>query len=157
MDLKLLSRQIESLAEEEPGAVTVLANASALLNDALDNVNWVGFYLVRDGGLVLGPFQGRPACVRIESGKGVCGTALATGEAQLVPDVHEFPGHITCDSASESEVVIPVRDPDTGCITGVLDIDSPSKGRFTEGDLTALTEFVGTLQSVIAWQSGSDV
>ena len=123
----------------------------ARYDKALDDINWVGFYLVRKGGLVLGPFQGKPACVWIESGRGVCGTALASGEAQLVPDVHEFPGHIACDSASESELVIPMRDPKTGEITGVLDIDSPSKGRFTENDLNELKRFVSTLEKVIEW------
>ena len=110
MDIGILKKQIAALAEEAPQPVPVLANAAALLNESLENINWVGFYLVRNGELILGPFQGRPACVRIERGRGVCGTALATGEPQLVPDVHEFPGHIACDSASESEIVIPIRD-----------------------------------------------
>ena len=105
---------------------------------------------VEDGSLVLGPFQGKPACVRIEKGKGVCGTALASGRSQLVPDVHAFPGHIACDSASASEVVIPLRDR-SGAIRGVLDIDSPLKGRFTEDDLRDLEAFTAALESVTAW------
>ena len=150
MDAKLLAKQIRALAEECSDPVPLLSNASALLNEAMDNINWVGFYLVKDGGLVLGPFQGKPACVRIAKGRGVCGTALASGKSQLVPDVHAFPGHIACDSASASEVVIPLRDR-SGAIRGVLDIDSPLKGRFTEDDLRDLEAFTAALASVTAW------
>ena len=150
MDTELLAKQIRALAEEANDPVPLLSNASALLNEAMDNINWVGFYLVKDGGLVLGPFQGKPACVRIAKGKGVCGTALASGKSQLVPDVHAFPGHIACDSASASEVVIPLRDR-SGAIRGVLDIDSPLKGHFTESDLRDLEAFTAALASVTAW------
>ena len=152
MDVKLLAKQIKALAEESNDPMPLLSNASALLNESMEDINWVGFYLVKDGALVLGPFQGKSACMRIAKGKGVCGTAFETGESQLVPDVHEFPGHIACDSASASEVVIPLRDAD-GAIRGVLDIDSPLKGRFTEDDLRELEAFAAAVGSVTAWDA----
>ncbi len=144
MDYRLLCRQIESLAEETPDWLPVMANASALLYDALQDVNWAGFYLVRDGKLILGPFQGKVACVRIAKGKGVCGTAWKEDRTQLVPDVHAFPGHIACDAASRSEIVVPIRR--GGEVVAVLDIDSPVPERFTEEDREGLELFVNTLE-----------
>ena len=121
-----------------------MANASALLYDALQDVNWAGFYLVRGGDLILGPFQGKVACVRIAKGKGVCGTAWKEDRTQLVPDVHAFPGHIACDAASRSEIVVPIRR--GGEVVAVLDIDSPVPERFTEEDREGLELFVKTLE-----------
>ncbi len=143
---KLLSDQLKALAEDEPNYIPVLSNASALLNDNLDDINWAGFYLMDNGSLLLGPFQGKVACIRIQVGKGVCGTAVAEDKTQLVKNVHEFPGHIACDSASNSEIVVPIHK--NGQIVGVLDIDSPSLARFTEEDKAGLEEFVNTLESV---------
>lgn len=133
----LLAAQAAALVEGEGDAIANMANLSALLWQALPEINWVGFYRRVGEELVLGPFQGKPACVRIAWGKGVCGTAAATGEPQLVPDVHAFPGHIACDAASRSELVIPLRGPE-GTVTGVLDLDSPLPGRFTQEDLEGL-------------------
>lgn len=128
----LICQQIAALTDGIPYLIANLANASAVLNEALTDINWVGFYLVEDGRLVLGPFQGKTACIEIPCGRGVCGTALAKNETQLVYDVHQFPGHIACDSASNSEIVIPLRK--NGQVVAVLDIDSPSVGRFDEED-----------------------
>jgi GAF domain-containing protein len=125
--------------------MTVLANISALIWESLEDINWAGFYLWRNGRLELGPFQGRPACTVIEKGRGVCGTAVAEDRTQLVIDVHEFPGHIACDSASNSEIVIPLRR--GGVVFGVLDIDSPSLGRFTEEDKVQLEKLAEVLQN----------
>jgi L-methionine (R)-S-oxide reductase len=131
-DYTALARQLESLLAGERDLIANAANTSALIFDALSDVNWVGFYFLKDGELVVGPFQGKPACVRIALGKGVCGTAALERRAVLVPDVHEFPGHIACDAASRSEIVIPLlRD---GEVLGVLDLDSPSLARFDEAD-----------------------
>ncbi len=139
----LLAKQLDALLDGETNQIANLSNASALLNQFLDDTNWVGFYLMEDGELVLGPFQGLPACVRIAVGRGVCGTAVAKNETQRIEDVHAFPGHIACDAASNSEIVIPlVKD---GEVIGVLDIDSPSKGRFTEQDQAGLETFVAHL------------
>lgn len=138
-----LIRQLEALIEGETNAVANMANASALLHQFLQDINWVGFYVTEGNELVLGPFQGLPACVRIPFGKGVCGTAAATKTTQLVPDVHQFPGHIACDAASNSEIVVPLIK--NGEIIGVLDIDSPSKNRFDELDQTYLEKFVQSL------------
>ncbi|GLX66373.1 GAF domain-containing protein [Paenibacillus glycanilyticus] len=135
----LLIKQLTGLVEDERSRIANLANASALLGQFLDDINWVGFYLLEEGELVLGPFQGKPACTRIKVGRGVCGTAVAREEAVLVEDVHQFPGHIACDSASNSELVIPLYS--GGQIIGVLDIDSPSFSRFDETDLRYLTSF----------------
>ena len=143
----LLCQQLRALTADVPYTIANLANASALLWQTLPQINWAGFYWMEDGALVLGPFQGKPACIRIPVGKGVCGTAVAENAAQLVPDVHAFPGHIACDSASESEIVIPIRNGDEIC--GVLDIDSPIKGRFTEKDLAGLTQFVAVLEKAL--------
>ncbi|TCW56511.1 GAF domain-containing protein [Bacillus thuringiensis] len=136
-------KQLDALLTGEPNVVANLSNASALLNQFLDRVNWVGFYVTEGNQLVLGPFQGMPACVRIPFGRGVCGVAAETKTSQLVADVHQFPGHIACDSASNSEIVVPIVK--EGTIIGVLDIDSPEKNRFDEVDQRYLEKFVETL------------
>lgn len=136
----LLAKQVDALLEGETNQVANLSNASALLNQFLEDTNWVGFYLMEQGELVLGPFQGLPACVRIAVGRGVCGTAVAERQTLRIEDVHAFPGHIACDAASNSEIVIPLIKDDE--VIGVLDIDSPSKGRFTEEDQQGLELFV---------------
>ena len=166
-DYGLLAKQIVSLAEVDVHWLPVLSNAAALLWDALDDINWAGFYLldpatvagVEPGSglgaepglepvspeLRLGPFQGKVACVRIPFGRGVCGTAVSTKTSQLVEDVHQFPGHIACDSTSNSEVVVPIFEGDQ--VVGVLDIDSPNVARFTQEDLTGLEQVVKALES----------
>lgn len=145
---QLVEKQLRALLEGEHNAIANLSNASALLNQFLENINWVGFYLVEDNELVLGPFQGLPACVRIPFGKGVCGTAALNKETIRVEDVHQFPGHIACDAASQSEIVIPLLKAD-GTLIGVLDIDSPEKNRFDELDQTYLELFVSTLMTYL--------
>ena len=154
-DYKTLNSALSGLITGCPHFIANLANASALLWEFLPDINWAGFYLMEDGKLVLGPFQGKAACIEIEVGRGVCGTAVASGKIQLVPNVHEFPGHIACDSASNSEIVIPLRkkglkDGGAGPIFGVLDIDSPSPGRFTEEDRIGLEEFARILEEGLA-------
>lgn len=139
----LLIRQLSALLEGERDAIANLANASALLNQFFTEVNWVGFYLLKEGELVLGPFQGLPACVRIPVGRGVCGTAAERRSTVRVDDVHQFPGHIACDPASQSEIVVPIMK--DGRLIGVLDIDSPVKSRFDETDQAGLEKFVETL------------
>lgn len=139
-----LSKQLDALLTGETDAIANLTNASALLNTFLSDINWVGFYVMKDGELVLGPFQGLPACVRIPVGRGVCGTAVSTNSTMLVEDVHAFPGHIACDAASNSEIVVPVRK--NGEVIGVLDIDSPLKARFTTVDQAGLEQFVQVLE-----------
>ena len=168
-DYGLLAKQIVSLAEVDAHWLPVLSNAAALLWDALDDINWAGFYLVDPATVAgvesgaglgaesdsepaspelrLGPFQGKVACVRIPFGRGVCGTAAATKTSQLVEDVHQFPGHIACDSASNSEVVVPIFEGDQ--VVGVLDIDSPSAARFTQEDLAGLEQVVKALESCV--------
>ena len=146
-DYGLLSRQLEALSESSKNYIPLLANASALIFESMEDLNWAGFYLVRNDALLLGPFQGKTACVNIEKGKGVCGTAFEKDETQLVKNVHEFPGHIACDSASNSEIVIPIHKDEK--VTAVLDIDSPSLNRFDENDREGLESFVKTLESVI--------
>ena len=143
----LLVSQAESVIENVPYTVTNLANISALIYDELSDLNWAGFYLMRDGKLILGPFQGKLACTQIPIGKGVCGTAVAENKTMLVENVHEFPGHIACDSASNSEIVIPVRH--DGEVIGVLDIDSPLVGRFSEEDKAGLEKLVSVLEAHI--------
>lgn len=138
-----LAKQLDALLTDEDDFIANLSNASALLNQFLDHINWVGFYLLKNNTLVLGPFQGLPACVQIAVGRGVCGTAVANKETILVPDVHAFPGHIACDAASQSEIVIPLMK--DGNIIGVLDIDSPQKNRFSLDDQDGLELFVSTL------------
>ena len=147
-DYKLLCRSLRSLIENVPHPISNLANASALLWETLEDINWAGFYLLEGDMLVLGPFQGKTACIEIGPGKGVCGAAAAGNRTQLVPDVHAFPGHIACDSASNSEIVVPLRR-DDGTVFGVLDIDSPSLGRFTEDDQTGLEAFAAILSEEI--------
>lgn len=144
-NFNLLIKQLEALIEDEKNIVANLSNASALLNQFLDRINWVGFYLFDENKneLVLGPFQGLPACVRIPIGRGVCGTAAKKRETIVVPDVHQFPGHIACDANSLSEIVIPIVK--NGTLFGVLDIDSPEKNRFDQGDQQKLEEFVNML------------
>ena len=143
----LLKEQLQSLVMGVPYSVANLANASALLNQALRDINWVGFYLCQDGKLVLGPFQGKTACIEIPFGRGVCGTAVAKDETQLVYDVHQFSGHIACDSASNSEIVIPLHK--DGAVAAVLDFDSPLVGRFTEADKIGLELLVPVLESIL--------
>lgn len=147
VDYKLLNAQLEALTEGVPFEIANLANAAALLWQSLADINWAGFYKMVEGELVLYPFQGKPACIRIPVGKGVCGTAVAEDRTQLVPDVHQFPGHIACDSASNSEIVVPIHV--RGKIWGVLDIDSPYFDRFRESDREGLEEFVGILENVL--------
>ena len=142
-----LNAELSALVAGIPYETANLANASALLWQHLDGINWAGFYKMVDGKLVLGPFQGKPACIEISVGRGVCGTAVAEDRTQLVYDVHRFPGHIACDSASNSEIVIPIHA--GGKIWGVLDIDSPTVGRFTEDDQTGLEQFVVVLQKTL--------
>ena len=150
IDYGSLCQNLRALTEGVAYEVANLANASALLWQELPKINWAGFYLMEDGALVLGPFQGKPACIRIPVGKGVCGTAAAERKTQLVPDVHAFPGHIACDCASRSEIVVPIYK--NGEIYGVLDIDSPYQGRFTEEDRVGLERFVGILEeSLLAY------
>ena len=147
VDYKDLIRRLRSLTEDVPYEIANLSNAAALLWEMLPDINWAGFYKMVDGALVLYPFQGKPACIRIPVGRGVCGTAVAEDRAQLVADVHQFPGHIACDSASNSEIVIPIHV--NGGIWGVLDIDSPYLNRFTEEDQAGLEWFVKTLEEVL--------
>ncbi|MBY7894660.1 GAF domain-containing protein [Vibrio fluvialis] len=142
-----LTKQAVALLESEPDMIANLSNLSALLNMELEDLNWVGFYLMRDGELVLGPFQGKPACVRIPVGRGVCGTAVAANSVQRVYDVHEFEGHIACDAASNSEIVIPFSI--NGEVAGVLDIDSPSVGRFSETDEEGLTFLMTEVEKLL--------
>ena len=158
VDYELLVRQIEALAQTDNHWLPVLSNASACLFEAMDNINWAGFYLVDESTrdkktpeLRLGPFQGKVACVRIPFGRGVCGTAAAEDKTQLVSDVHAFPGHIACDAASRSEVVVPLHC--GGRVVGVLDIDSPLLDRFSAYDARGLESFVCALENCICWNA----
>lgn len=144
-DYKELNRQLAGLIGGVPHLTANLANASALLFSSLDELNWAGFYLREGETLVLGPFQGRPACIEIPLGRGVCGTAAARDETQTVPDVHAFPGHIACDGASRSEIVVPIHGPD-GAVVGVLDLDSPVPDRFDPEDRAGLEDFVSVME-----------
>lgn len=144
-DYQMLNQQLAALIHGVPHRIANLANASALLYNTLPDLNWAGFYIMENGMLVLGPFQGKPACIEIRVGRGVCGTAAAEDRTQLVYDVHQFPGHIACDGASNSEIVVPIHAGDR--IVGVLDIDSPLVGRFTEEDRAGLEEFVHILET----------
>lgn len=146
-DYEMLMKQLRALSEGEPNPIAIMANASALLNQFLTDVNWVGFYLWKDNELVLGPFQGLPACIRIPYGQGVCGTALKEQTVQRVADVNQFPGHIACDSASRSEIVVPLLIHDE--LYGVLDIDSPSHNRFDDTDEIYITKYAEILQSFL--------
>ena len=138
-----LAAQLTSLLAGERDLIANAANFSALIFHSLPDLNWAGFYFAKDGELVLGPFQGQPACVRIRVGQGVCGTAAAKCATTIVPNVHEFPGHIACDSASDSEIVVPLIKNDE--LIGVLDLDSPSPARFDEADAAGLEEMVRIL------------
>lgn len=142
-----LIANIKALSNGVDYPISNLANAAALLWEALDDINWAGFYIMDGGELKLGPFQGKIACTRIAVGRGVCGTAVAEDKTQLVYNVHEFPGHIACDSASNSEIVIPIHK--NGKVWGVLDIDSPKIGRFDENDREGLEEFVKIVEASI--------
>ena len=146
-DYSALNKELRALISGVPHKTANLANAASLLYNSLDDLNWAGFYLMEKGILVLGPFMGKPACIEIPVGKGVCGTAVAENRTQLVYDVHRFPGHIACDSASNSEIVVPLRK--DGEILGVLDIDSPSVGRFTGDDKAGLEEFAKISEEVL--------
>lgn len=147
VDYALLCSQLRALTEDVPYEIANLANASALLWETLPDINWAGFYKMEGGALVLHPFQGKPACIRIAVGKGVCGTAVAEDKTQLVPDVHRFPGHIACDGASNSEIVVPIHV--NGEVWGVLDIDSPLFDRFSLADQAGLEEFVKVLETIL--------
>ena len=152
-DYQTILRQLEALAASSRDPVALMANTAALLYHGMADVNWAGFYLVKDGVLLLGPFQGKVACVTIQKDKGVCGTAWAEDRLQLVPDVHAFPGHIACDSASRSEIVVPLhRD---GEVCAVLDIDSPLPGRFTADDAVGLTALAVTLEQLFFCADGT--
>ena len=146
-DYKALNAQLAALVGGVPHRTANLANAAALLYGTLEGINWVGFYWREGDTLVLGPFQGKPACIEIPLGRGVCGTAAAQDRTQLVPDVHLFPGHIACDAASRSEIVVPIRQ--DGRVAGVLDIDSPQPARFTEADREGLEAFVRILEKAL--------
>jgi GAF domain-containing protein len=146
---RLVQAQLRSLLENEPAVLPNLSNCSALLNMAMKEINWVGFYLMKNNELLLGPFQGKPACIHIPIGKGVCGTAVLKDCTQLVPDVHAFPGHIACDCDSYSEIVIPIHA--GGRIVGVLDIDSPIPDRFHCADQNGLEEIVRILEAGCDW------
>ncbi|MGE7600863.1 GAF domain-containing protein [Peribacillus sp. NPDC097675] len=139
----LVQKQLVALIEDEPNMIANLSNSAALLNQFLSDINWVGFYLAEEDQLVLGPFQGLPACVRIPLGKGVCGTSAAERKTMRVEDVHQFPGHIACDATTRSEIVIPLMK--DGKLIGVLDIDSPITNRFDESDQQGLEKFTDIL------------
>ena len=147
-----MNRQIQSILEDCELPLTAMSNTCAILYSELPDLNWAGFYLMHRGELVLGPFQGKVACMKIAVGKGVCGTAVSTEAVQLVPDVHQFPGHIACDSASQSEIVIPLFV--NGKIFGVLDIDSPKINRFDEDDQNGLLETCSILIGALDWTGG---
>ena len=150
MDYRTLCQQAEAMLQEEPWYVSAMSNLSALIMETMTELNWAGFYLMRDGQLTAGPFQGKTACIHIAPGKGVCGTAAAGDEPLVVPDVHLFPGHIACDGASESEIVIPIHR--EGKVAGVLDMDSPVKDRFQQEDREGLEAFVRILERWVKWE-----
>lgn len=147
-DYSLLKKEAEALVSGVPNLISNLSNIASLLFHELKNINWAGFYFVEGESLVLYPFCGKPACTLIPIGKGVCGTAVSTGEIQLVKNVHDFPGHIACDSASNSEIVLPLRNK-KGDIIGVLDIDSPMIGRFDEEDRKGLMGIVEVIEGLL--------
>lgn len=147
-DYKELCAALKALIDGVPHRTANLANASALIFNTLPDLNWAGFYFMEEGRLVLNVFQGKPACIEIAVGRGVCGTAVAERRTQLVPDVHAFPGHIACDGASNSEIVVPLFSPD-GEVLGVLDIDSPQLARFDEDDREGLEEFARIIEKII--------
>jgi len=147
MNYQQLNLQIRALTEGVPHEIANLSNAAAAIWQAMDRINWAGFYRMEQGMLVLGPFQGKPACIEIPVGRGVCGTAVREGKTILVEDVHAFPGHIACDSASNSEIVVPIFR--NGEVYGVLDIDSPYVGRFHQEDQQGLEAVVRTLEKTL--------
>lgn len=138
------------MLDAEPWSVAAFSNISSLIMNTLEDLNWAGFYLMRAGRLVVGPFQGKPACIHIAPGKGVCGTAAEQDRTMVVPDVHLFPGHIACDGASESEIVIPIHE--NGQVRAVLDIDSPVKNRFTPEDQAGLEALVRRIEARAKWE-----
>jgi len=149
MDYTGIAKQAGNLLQSEPHPLPALANTAALLYAEMEGLNWAGFYLLENGSLMLGPFQGKLACIRIPVGRGVCGAAVAEDRCQLVPDVHQFPGHIACDSRSNAELVFPLHH--HGQVIGVLDLDSPRAGRFSEADRDGLLPVVQLLEKGIAW------
>ena len=149
MSGEMLLQQAEEIIDAEPWYVAAMSNLSALIMESFANLNWAGFYLIRGDELIVGPFQGKPACIRIPVGKGVCGTAIAQNAMQVVPDVHLFPGHIACDSASESEIVIPIHQEER--IMAVLDIDSVVKNRFSAENAAALSALVRMMEQKLCW------
>ena len=151
---KELNQNLTGLIAGETDPVANLANASALLFERMTEINWAGFYLMKAGELVLGPFQGKPACIRIALGKGVCGTAAAERRTIVVPDVNQSPGHIVCDPDSQSEIVVPIIS--EGRVRGVLDIDSPILNRFDQADQNGLEQFVNILEAEIVWSEITD-
>ena len=146
-DYKSMLARLDALVRDVPHPIADYANASALLFETMEDINWAGFYFLEGETLVLGPFQGKTACIEIPVGRGVCGTAAARNETQLVYDVHQFPGHIACDSASNSEIVVPLRR--DGAVYGVLDIDSPLIGRFTQADREGLEAVARLLEETV--------
>ncbi|NLN65218.1 MAG: GAF domain-containing protein [Clostridiaceae bacterium] len=144
-----INTYLQSMIQDESDWLAGVSNASALLFQMMPNINWAGFYLVKGRELVLGPFQGKPACIRIAFGKGVCGTAALSEEIQIVKDVNQFPGHIACDSSSRSEIVLPILYHNR--LIGVLDIDSPEKARFDKEDADGLAQFIETLNQYLVW------
>lgn len=148
-DYGMLLRQAEELLAEEPFYVAAMSNLSAMIMENLDQLNWAGFYLRRGDGLTVGPFQGKPACIHIPLGKGVCGTTAERDRTTVVPDVHAFPGHIACDGASRSEIVIPLHD--RGRVAAVLDIDSPVLKRFSPEDAEGLEQLARLIEERIRW------
>ncbi len=146
INFELMNKQLRALAEADASWLPVFANASALLWDCFPSINWAGFYIVNQGSLLLGPFQGKVACIRIPIGKGVCGTAVLEDATQRIDNVHLFPGHIACDGASNSELVIPIHH--DGKVVALLDMDSPIYNRFSENDQKELESFVRTLEEI---------
>ena len=149
-DYALLTQQASGILEEEPWYTAAMSNLSALIAESMADLNWAGFYLIRGQQLTVGPFQGKPACIHIPVGKGVCGTAILKDRMQVVPDVHKFPGHIACDSASASEIVIPIHSGER--IAAVLDIDSPVKDRFAPEDQAGLEALVRKIEERVKWE-----
>jgi len=149
-DYNLIIQQLKVLGEDEPNFIPLLSNVSALIFNSLEDLNWAGFYLMDNGSLLLGPFQGKIACIRIALGKGVCGTAAQKDKTILVPNVHEFEGHIACDGASNSEIVVPIHK--DGKVIGVLDIDSPVIDRFKLDDQVGLERFVKELEKIVEFK-----
>ncbi len=147
IDYNLLAKSIEAVVEDVPYLISNLANISAIIYENLDRLNWVGFYIIEDGKLVLGPFQGKAACIEIEIGKGVCGNAVKQDATLVVDDVHSFDGHIACDSCSNSEIVIPIHK--DGKVWGVLDIDSPEFSRFDSTDKVGLENIVKVIEKSV--------